>query len=871
MRYVRRLVPAVIRRRYAVKFGIALLVLGVSVGLIGVVATGGITAEVEDRTVEDHASFTTQEAQTLEMWNEQNEHTIETIAWSDSVQGDDVENVSNRFDTWKEHLDADIFRMDYVDIENEIVLTSTFSSLRSQDGQPVPIEEAGLESEAFDEASDAVPWVSKPYLTEDELGQQSAVVTYVLEVPRNDARAVVLTSDLEAFVTNFQDTDRVTTLVLDGDDEVMLDSIGYGEDYETMHEGYESPELLDVPQTANDGSGAARIEGTPTGALASGAYGFENVDDYLVGYAAVHGTDWVVVTHEPTSDAYGFVTTVEQYGLLATVLGVLMIGVVGVVIGRNTAVSIDRLTEKAGRMEAGDLDVEFETQRIDNIGRLYTGFGSMRDALKRQIAEAQDARRQAEAERERVQQLNNELEAAAQQYSSVMGQAATGNLTARMDPASTENASMQTIAEEFNQMLGQIEVTVAEVSQFATEVATASEEVTASSEEVRSSSEQVTWSIQQISEGAERQNESLQQVNNEMGLLSTATEEIAASSNRVADIAERTVMTGRAGQEAATQAIQAMDKIESESEAAVSEIRHLEDQVEQIDELINAISAIADQTNMLALNANIEASRSVSGDEGGGFGVVANEVKELSEDVKVAADEAEERLSSIREQTATSAEEVEQTGEVVDVATTQVQQAVNALQEINSYARKTNDGVQEISAATEEQAASTQEVVAMVDEASIISEETTSEAENVAAAAEEQTTALTEVSRSAQDLATQAAGLSEALDNFDTDPDSDHDHFSVGLGDFENVPYEEGEVVRIESDSEAESNGGSPTNAEHQSTESGHTPQENSNAFEFEDDGSSTWDQDESSAPSNRDDTNEDEVFSFKDYDDGMD
>ncbi len=75
----------------------------------------------------------------------------------------------------------------------------------------------------------------------------------------------------------------------------------------------------------------------------------------------------------------------------ATLVGVVLVGVLGAAIGRTTAASIDRLTEKAARMEEGDLDVDLESSRIDNIGRLYDGFDAMRTELKATIAEAEDA------------------------------------------------------------------------------------------------------------------------------------------------------------------------------------------------------------------------------------------------------------------------------------------------------------------------------------------------------------------------------------------------------------------------------------------------------------------------------------------------
>ena len=765
-----RIVPDIIRRRYALKFGIALLILGLSVGLIGFAATAGITNEVEDRVHEEQAAAAGQQAENLQLWHEQNEGFIEMVTGTDSVEDRDEESVEHRMNWWQEHLAADIFSMHYVDTESSDILASTHSELR---GGSVDDLDTPNGSALIDNATVSVADVSKPYQTEDELGQEAAVVTYVQLVPDQDDRAIVYTAELDAYVNRLGAEEGTTTMVLDGDDEVMIDDIGYGEDYETLGEAYDPDS--EIPTTARQGTGSERVTGDPAGALSHDAYEFDT-DDHIASYAPVLGTDdeamWVVVTHEPTDDAYGFVNQVDQYGMLATLFGVLLIGLVGAVLGRNTAVSIDRLTDKAGRMEEGDLEVEFETGRIDNIGRLYAGFASMRDALKVQIDEAEVARKEAEDERERIAEINAHLEEKADEYSSVMEAAAEGDLTARMSEES-ENEAMSEIAREFNDMLTDIEGTVDQLTRFATEVATASEEVTASSEEVRSASEKVTDSIQEISDGADRQDEALQSVNREMEGLSTTTEEIAASSNEVADIAERTATSGERGSDAAGEAIDAMEDIENDAESAVNEIRQLEEEVKQIDELITAITEIAKQTNMLALNANIEASRSGGGQDDEGFTVVAQEVKELSQDVKAAAEEVEKRLNAIRKQTVASAEEVEATSEQVEYASEQVAEAVDALEEIATYALETNDGVQEISAATEQQAASTQEVVAMVDEAAEISQRTTSESENVAAAAEEQTTALTEVSRSASDLSTQAAQLSEALDRFETDPDAD--------------------------------------------------------------------------------------------------
>nr|WP_254524154.1 methyl-accepting chemotaxis protein [Natrinema caseinilyticum] len=752
-----------------------LLVLGILVGSLGLVATAALTESVESTVLDDQEDTAVREAQAIDNYHERNAQIVASASDAPVFEsGNETAIEMYVRDTYQDLPDARMNAL-YVDTASGEIRRGVDTDAETLDELEFPNA-----SDLDDDISAFDVYRTDPYAMPDETGlafDVRPVVSYYIGVGGEDSdRALVITFNLATRSTDVlssTDSDTVVTIVdekgrIVGDDTYL----GYedGNESVTFFEQYEDPNGILETARANDGPDAARISAKPSPTLGKKPYNFAP-DGYVVGYHTT--TDGsVVLVHTTEAEALGFVNTVNRFGTAVTIGVVLLIGLFGAWLGRNTAVSIDRLTSAVGEMERGNLEAEVETDRIDNIGRLYDGFASMRDELKRKITEIEAARTEAERERERVQQINDDLQRAASSYGDVMGAAADGDLTVRMDPDTSDNETMRAIAGDFNEMLTELEETVERISRFARDVATASEEVTASSEEVKTASEQVSESIQEISNGADDQYEALRSVDMEMNNLSTTTEEIAATSNDVADVAERTVRTSREGHDAAGEAIEACRNLEAERDAVVEEFQQLRTEVGQIDDLTERIAEIAEQTNMLALNANIEASRSASTADDGGFAAVAAEVKELSQDVKDTTEEIGTRLERIQDQTQRSATEVGNTSRKIERVHDLVVETVSSLEEISEYAQETNNGIQSISTATEEQAESTQEVVAMVDEVSTIAEETTAEAETVAASAEEQTSALTAVSKSADDLSQQAVTLSEALDRFETDTDA---------------------------------------------------------------------------------------------------
>jgi methyl-accepting chemotaxis protein len=751
---VSQVVPAFIRRSYRAKFVLTILAVIVVISAVGAVGYFNAEQTVEDDAEQQLTAMADMHADSINEWTVSMESHTRSLSASPELAGTDKETTESHLIQAQAKLPVDVRAIHVVDTNDGRILTSTNGELRGESTDAVDEPWTDI-TPGVDLTSANDVWNSPTAYSDDTLDDQ--VMAFASPVEGDEARVAVIIGTIEYRVEGLRKLhEDQETLIVNTDEQTVLGSDEF--------DGNVDAATVEELGTTRDGAT------------------FERDGDTVTAYAAMPNNDWVAVTRAPTSQAYAASNAVgvTLLSVIGTGLVALLVG--GFVLARQTVTPLRDLRDKAERMEEGDRSIMLDTSRIDEIGRLYRAFDEMRTSLDAQITaaeeakedaeqaqdEAEAAKEEAEAERERATAMAEELRRVADQYGDTMQEAANGNLTVRAT-VDTDNDQMRKIGEEFNTMLAELEEAVAEVKQFATEVSSTSEQVTSSSKEVKRASQQVSESIQEISESTERQSERLDETQTEMSNLSGSTEEIASTASEVADVAERTVESSEHGQEAAQNAITEMNEVQGEAEQAVETIRSLETEVERIDELVDAISDVAEQTNMLALNASIEATRAGEGSNSDGFNTVAQEIKALSADAKEAATEIEERIETIRTQTDRSVEVVETTRDSVRQGAEAVEPAVDSLEEIMTYAEETNNGVQEISQATDEQATSAEEVVAAVDEVAVSSEQSAAEAENVSAAAEEQTSSLTEVTASVSQLSQQAAKLSDQLERFETE------------------------------------------------------------------------------------------------------
>ena len=738
-----RVVPEWIVRSWALKVGLAIAAVLLVVAGIGVVTYVQTSEQLSRDTQNRMQTAAETEATNLAEWVAATERQALVIAQSAAVQSDDPDEVSSYLShTVEGEVAADeVVAINYLDTASGQIRASSTETLVGDRPADVGAPSTDLVADLGDE--DVV--VSAPFETSET---ESPLIAVVAAVPEHPDRAIVLWIDL---ATRSEELPRPVrdsfTKVVDSNGVTVLSH--RTQQIHTQNMGGPGVDSMAVERGLQGGTGYMEMPMMGT--------------TMTMGFAPVEGTDWVLMTHSPKSTMFALQQEISRNLLFILGAALVGFGLVAGYVARDTTRTLDRLTTKARALDDGDLDVDLDSRRRDEFGRLFGAFASMRDSIRTSIQEAESARERAEAEREQSAALVDHLETKADSFSDDMERAAAGDLGVRLSPES-ESAAMTQIAEAFNEMVAELEQTVDRIQRFAGDVATASEEVTASTEEVKSAGEKVSESIQEVSAGAEEQQQQLESVSAQMEQLSGSIEEVASSADEVAATAERAAELGADGRESAARASDTMDTIEASTAASVEEVESLAADIDEVGEIVDLISGIADETNMLALNASIEASR--AGEAGQGFAVVAEEVKSLAQEATEATAQIESRIEGIQSAAEEAVDDLQRTNEHVSTGAETIEAAIDDLDGLAERVEEANAGVQEIDAVTDDQANSTEEAASQVDSVAQVAEESTQAAENVSAAAEEQASSLTEVAENAKSLAGRADELRRHLESF---------------------------------------------------------------------------------------------------------
>lgn len=371
---------------------------------------------------------------------------------------------------------------------------------------------------------------------------------------------------------------------------------------------------------------------------------------------------------------------------VAFVIGAVLIGVfVAFFIARGISRPVAQMAKAAEEIAVGDINQNIELQSRDEIGTLAASFRQLIDYMK---------------------ELAGHAEAIAD-----------NDLTIKVQPKSERD----TLGHAFRTMVHNLSGMIRQLTENATQLVSAATEISSSSE--------------QMSKGAQDQA-------NQVNQVSTAVEEMTATilqssknAGEAKETAEGASGTAQTGGQVVNDTIQGMQRIAGVVRESAESIGKLAKSADQIGEIIGVIDDIADQTNLLALNAAIEAAR--AGEQGRGFAVVADEVRKLAERTGKATGEITEMIKGIQTETSDAVGSMETGIQEVDKGRELADQAGNSLTEIVNMSQRVMDMIQQIATASEEQSSAAEQISKNIEHISSVTKETASGAEQSAAAAEE--------------------------------------------------------------------------------------------------------------------------------------
>ncbi len=242
-----------------------------------------------------------------------------------------------------------------------------------------------------------------------------------------------------------------------------------------------------------------------------------------------------------------------------------------------------------------------------------------------------------------------------------------------------------------------------------------------SANKVASTVELLKTKSEKSAEGAKEQSGQAAQIATAAEEMSQTITDIARNASVSSDTSAEAMDVARGGQEVANNAVETVNRVYTSTVELATMVEKLNNRSSEIGDIITVIKDIADQTNLLALNAAIEAAR--AGEQGRGFAVVADEVRRLAERTIKATTEISDKIGAVQDESRQTQESMSEASEEVTKATQYIRNVGDSLESIVLAVQKVRDQINQIATAVDEQSAASEEVANNIEKTSLIAKE----------------------------------------------------------------------------------------------------------------------------------------------------
>ena len=340
---------------------------------------------------------------------------------------------------------------------------------------------------------------------------------------------------------------------------------------------------------------------------------------------------------------------------------------------------------------------------------------------------------------------------------------ATGDLSEEPLKPSSKDETAQ-LTEAMNVMSANTRDLLNQISQVSQVVSSQSEELTQSASEVKVGTEQIATTMEELASGAETQANTSSELSSLMNLFAQKVGNANESGELVQQHSANVLELTSKGSALMHTSSEQMNKINQIVRESVRKVENLDHQSQEISNLVSVIKAISEQTNLLALNAAIEAAR--AGEQGKGFAVVADEVRKLAEQVAFSVNDITEIVGNIQTESSTVVASLRDGFTEVEQGTSQIETTEATFHEITNAVNDMARNIESVSENLSEIAASSEEMGGSIQEIAAVSEEAAAGIEETAASAEQASGSMEEVAGSSEQLARLAEELNEMVGRF---------------------------------------------------------------------------------------------------------
>ncbi len=337
---------------------------------------------------------------------------------------------------------------------------------------------------------------------------------------------------------------------------------------------------------------------------------------------------------------------------IGTLIALLLLGLTSILVTRNIALPLKRVSRAAEAMADGDLSVGLPTDdRQDEVGVVTRTFSRLAGSLG--------------------------------ELAKVADKVAGGDLRVTFEPRSEKDVlgkAFAVMTDRLRRITGEMKESVNVLSSSASEILATTRQIATGATETASAVSETTTTVEEVKQTA--------QVSSQ-------------KARYVSETAQKTAQISQAGKKSVEETIQGMDRIREQMESVAESIVRLSEQGQAIGEIIATVNDLADQSNLLAVNAAIEAAK--AGEHGRGFAVVAQEVKSLAEQSKQATTQVRGILGDIQKATGAAVMATEQGNKAVEAGVKQSMQAGDSVQKLAESITEAAQAALQIAASAQQQ------------------------------------------------------------------------------------------------------------------------------------------------------------------------